>query len=82
MKAELQLPFIHRIGVLLHVAHLDLPHVAEFVAQRSIEPVTIIEIHLRTTTDVALTIDKNLVVQREVKSAGSEIRAIQRNVRK
>ena len=68
--------------MLLHVTYLNLPCVAEFVAQRTMEPVTIIEIHLRSTTDVALTIDKNLVIEREVKGAGAEIRSIQRNVGK
>ena len=65
--------------MLLHLAHLNLPRLAEFLAQRTMEPVTIIEIHLRSTTDVALTIDKNLVIEREVKGAGAEIRSIQRN---
>ena len=68
--------------MLLHVAHLDLPRVAEFVAKRTVEPVAVVEIHLRSTTDVALTIDKNLVIQRELKGAGAEIRSIQRNVGK
>ena len=70
MKAELQLPFIHRIGVLLHIASLYLSRVTETITQRGIESIAVIEVDLFAIPDIALAVDKDLVIQRQIPGAG------------
>ena len=66
MKANLKLSLVHRLCVLLHVAHLNLSAITELVAQGCIKTVAIIEIDLSPAPDVPLPIHKEFVIKGQI----------------
>ena len=80
MQAQLNLAFVHRVAVLLHITRLDLTGLAELIAERRIESIAIVYIDLSSAANITLAVDKKLVVEGQVERARAEIRAIQGQV--
>ena len=74
MQAQLNLAFVHRVAVLLHITRLNLTGLAELIAERRIKSIAIVYIDLASAANITLPVDKKLVVEGQVERARAEIR--------
>ena len=66
MQTELELSFVKKVRVLLHVTKLELGAGRDGIAQSPIQTVPIVVVDLPTIANVPLPVHKQLVIKRQV----------------
>ena len=66
MQTELELSFVKKVRMLLHVTKLELGASGDGIAQSPIQTVPIVVVDLPAIANIALSIDKQLIIKRQV----------------
>lgn len=77
MQAKLELTLVEKVRVLLHVAKLELGTRRNRVTYCAIQTIPIVVVDLAAIANVALSIDKQLVIERQIPRALRNYRRIQ-----
>ena len=66
MQAKLELTLVEKVSVLLHVAKLELGASGDGVAYGAIQTIPIVVVDFPAIANIALSVDKQLVIKRQV----------------
>jgi hypothetical protein len=79
MQTELELSFVKKVRMLLHVTKLELGASGDGIAQSPIQTVPIVVVDLPTIANVPLPVHKQLVIKRQVPRTLSNYGRVKRN---
>ena len=82
MQAQLDLALLHVVRILMHIAALQSQPVAQTVANGNIEAIAVEHFDRPAVTNIALAVDKDFVIEREVPGALSKVGLIERDIDK
>ena len=66
MQAKLELTLVEKVSVLLHIAKLESGASGDGVAYGAIQTIAIVVVDLPAIANIALSIDKQLIIKRQV----------------
>jgi hypothetical protein len=80
METQLELGLVPVIRVLVHESGLQFKTVAQAVANGRIKPIAVKQLHGPAVTDVSLTVNEYLVVERRVPGSFAQVVAVKGNI--